>query len=174
MRRQDLTKKLIMTKTNTKTKTMRNTFREQIQRQRQRQWQRQIHWEHLQRAVLVTCNIWDTDYISDNWELDFLTIFVTWQLRVTLDSIRNSCDVFLQTRGTTFFSPSIFWFWQDQDKPKTSLRPDHDTTCEFLWKCFNWMQSAIKNWMTFIVGVDGDKREVSRRLKQEAAALGLH
>ena len=63
--------------------------------QRKRQWQRQIHWEHLQRAILVTCDIWDTDYISDNWELEFMTIFVTWQLRVTLDSIRNSCDVWL-------------------------------------------------------------------------------
>ena len=36
MRRQDMTKKLIMTKTNTKTNTMGNTFREQIQRQRQK------------------------------------------------------------------------------------------------------------------------------------------
>ena len=79
MRRQDLTKKLIMTKTNTKTKTMTNTFREQIQRQWQRQWQRQIHWEHLQRAVLLTCNIWDTDYISDNCELDFLTILTFFE-----------------------------------------------------------------------------------------------
>ena len=25
---------------------------------------------------------------------EFMTIFVAWQLRVTLDSIRNSCDVF--------------------------------------------------------------------------------
>ena len=49
--------------------------------------------KHLQRAPLETCDLWDTDYISDNWELDFLTIFVTWQSRVTLDSIRISCDV---------------------------------------------------------------------------------
>ena len=41
-----------------------------------------------------TCDIWDTDYTSDNWEPEFMTIFVTWQLIVTLDSIRNSCDVF--------------------------------------------------------------------------------
>ena len=40
----------------------------------------------------MTCDIWDTDY--GNWELEFMTIFVTWQLRVTLDSIRNSCDVY--------------------------------------------------------------------------------
>ena len=41
-----------------------------------------------------TCDIWDTDYNSDNWEPEFMTIFVIWQLIVTLDSIRNSCDVF--------------------------------------------------------------------------------
>ena len=46
--------------------------------------------ELLQRAILVTCDI---DYISDNREPEFMTIFVTQQLRVTLDSIRNSCDV---------------------------------------------------------------------------------
>ena len=54
------------------------------------QIQRQIHWEHLQRAILVTCDIWDTGSISDNWELEILTILVTWQLRVTLDSIHNA------------------------------------------------------------------------------------
>ena len=52
-------------------------------------------WEHLLRAILETCDIWDTDYNSDNWEPEFMTIFVTWQLIVTLDSIRNSCDVYL-------------------------------------------------------------------------------
>ena len=36
-----------------------------------------------------------TAYNSDNWEPEFTTIFVTWQLRVTLDSIRNSCNVLL-------------------------------------------------------------------------------
>ena len=51
--------------------------------------------EHLLRAILETCDIWDTDYNSDNWEPEFMKIFVTWQLIVTLDSIRNSCDVLL-------------------------------------------------------------------------------
>ena len=40
-----------------------------------------------------TFDIWDTVYNSDNWEPEFMTIFVIWQLIVTLDSIRNSCDV---------------------------------------------------------------------------------
>ena len=43
-----------------------------------------------------TCDICDTDYISDNWEPGFMTIFVTWQLIVTLDSIRNSCNVYFR------------------------------------------------------------------------------
>ena len=54
-----------------------------------------IFREHLQRAILETCEIWDTGYNFDNWEPEFMTICVTWQLGVTLDSIRNSCDVLL-------------------------------------------------------------------------------
>ena len=46
-----------------------------------------------------TCDIWDTDYNSDNWEPEFMTIFVIWQLIVTLDSIRNSCDVWNYNLG---------------------------------------------------------------------------
>ena len=49
--------------------------------------------EHPKGAIIGTCDIWDTDYNTDNWEPGFMTIFVTWQLIVTLDSIRNSCDV---------------------------------------------------------------------------------
>ena len=36
--------------------------------------------------------------ILTNWEPEFMTIIVTWQLIVTLDSIRNSCDVLQNTR----------------------------------------------------------------------------
>ena len=88
----------------------------QWQIQRQRQWQ--IHLEnnprhlwplrHLIRMIRgheltnnntvtktipQTCDIRDTNYNSDNWEPEFMTTFVAWQLRATLDSIRNSCDV---------------------------------------------------------------------------------
>ena len=45
------------------------------------------------KTILQTCDNWDTDYNSYNWESEFMTIFVTWQSRVTVDSIRNSCDV---------------------------------------------------------------------------------
>ena len=51
--------------------------------------------EHTWGAIKEICDIWDTDYNSDNWELEFLTIFVTWHLRLTVDSIRNSCHVLL-------------------------------------------------------------------------------
>ena len=37
-----------------------------------------------------------SDYNTDNWEPGFMAIFVTWQLIVTLDSIRNSCDAFFE------------------------------------------------------------------------------
>ena len=47
----------------------------------------------MTKTIQVTCDIWHTDYNSDNWETEFMTNFVFWQLRVTLDSIRNSCDV---------------------------------------------------------------------------------
>ena len=47
----------------------------------------------IEKTILETCDIWDTDYNSDNWEPEFMTIFVIWQLIVTLDCIRNSCDV---------------------------------------------------------------------------------
>ena len=42
---------------------------------------------------LEICDIWDTDYNSDNWKPEFMTTFATLQLKVTLDSIRNSCNV---------------------------------------------------------------------------------
>ena len=58
--------------------------------------------EQLQRAILETCEIWDTDYNFDNWEPEFMTICVKWELRVTLDSIRNSCDVFIVVREKIF------------------------------------------------------------------------
>ena len=51
----------------------------------------QLFSTHFQ---LMTCDIWDTDYNIDKWESGFMTIFVTWQLMVTLESIRNSCNVF--------------------------------------------------------------------------------
>ena len=54
--------------------------------------------EHPQRPIWETCDIWHTDYISDSLEPEFITIFVTWQLRVTLDRICNSCDVFILLR----------------------------------------------------------------------------
>ena len=44
-------------------------------------------------AIMGTCDICDTDYNTDNWEPGLMTIFVAWHLIVTLDSIRNSCDV---------------------------------------------------------------------------------
>ena len=61
---------------------------------------------------------WGTDYYSDNWELEFMTFFVSWQLRVTLDSIHNSCDVW---RRCIFVwhaeCPSILPFERNEEIP---------------------------------------------------------
>ena len=56
------------------------------------EWWGDLTWP---KKTLRCCDIWDTDYNTDNWEPEFMTIFVFWQLIVTLDSIRNSCDVFV-------------------------------------------------------------------------------
>ena len=53
----------------------------------------------MTKTTLETCDIWDTDYTFDNWEPEFMTICATWQLRVTLDSIRNSWDVLVEQQG---------------------------------------------------------------------------
>ena len=42
----------------------------------------------IAKTILETCNIWDTDYNSDNWEPEFVTSCVTWQLRVTVEFLR--------------------------------------------------------------------------------------
>ena len=57
----------------------------------------------------LSCDIWGTNYNYDNWEPEFMTIFVTWHLRVTLDSIRNSCDV-LNECVTSKLTFSLFLF----------------------------------------------------------------
>ena len=64
---------------------------------------RVMRWPDLTKKPLRCCDIWDTDYNTDNWEPEFMTIFVIWQLIVTLDSIRNSCDVFVsRTRRESY------------------------------------------------------------------------
>ena len=55
-----------------------------------------------------------------NWEPEFMTIFVAWQLRVTLDSISNSCDRFCEQ----FFLP-LFCLWQD-NQSGGEIHPGHN------------------------------------------------
>ena len=49
--------------------------------------------EHPQRTILETCDIWDTDIISDNWEQKLNIHSDPW-IKSDRDSIRNSCNVF--------------------------------------------------------------------------------
>ena len=54
------------------------------------------YWQFLQQKDNNNDNprsfgVWDTDCNSDNWAAEFMTIFVTWHLRVTQrESIQNS------------------------------------------------------------------------------------
>ena len=47
----------------------------------------------ITKTILETCDILDTDYNYENWASEFMTIFLTWQIKVTLDSICNFCNV---------------------------------------------------------------------------------
>ena len=48
-------------------------------------WQFWLYWQSWWPVTFETLIF---------WKPEFMTIFVTWQLRVTLDSIRNYCDVY--------------------------------------------------------------------------------
>ena len=117
----DLTNKKTMAKTNTKTKKIPDQHIDKYKDKDKVQW--------------LTCDIWDIDYNWDNWEPEFMTLFVTWQLRVTLDSIRNSCDVFLM-----FWILSSLWLlihlfrvmsWHDLTKKKTMTRTNTKTKTKY-------------------------------------------
>ena len=58
---------------------------------------KQIFREHLQRAILEICDLrldtWDTDYIYDNGEQQYLHLPCDPWIKSDEDSIRNSCDV---------------------------------------------------------------------------------
>ena len=60
-------------------------------------WDKDNETRTMENTILEFVYIWDTDYYSDNWEPEFMIIFVTWQSIVTLDSIHNSCNVFFFT-----------------------------------------------------------------------------
>ena len=64
-----------------------------------------------QKTILQNCDNWDTDCNSYNWEPEFMTIFVTWQLIATLDSIRNSGDVCIMILAN--YSQELFHFSQE-------------------------------------------------------------
>ena len=50
-------------------------------------------------------DLWHLRHWLQFWQLRtwIMTIFVTWQLIVTLDSIRNSCDVFVNVRNISTY-----------------------------------------------------------------------
>ena len=105
----------------------------------------------MTKTILANCDNWDTDANSDNWELEFMTIFVTWQLRVTLESIRNSCDVFfiIPILPESSFQPSLSSsvlypvkrakrrLWRPKSKHSSlNLTDDDDGSTCWLWPLF--------------------------------------
>ena len=59
----------------------------------------------MTKTIFVTCDIWVTDYNSDNWEPEFMTIFATWQLRVTQYSQLLRCfkeHLYKQNKAKTY------------------------------------------------------------------------
>ena len=66
---------------------------------------------------------------------EFMTIFVTWQLRVTLDSIRNSCDVY--TKTGSLFSLSK-WLYMNGEK---------DASHGCLWKRKRGFIPLMQGWL---------------------------
>ena len=70
--------------------------------------------EHPKGAIICICDIWDTEHNTDNWEPGLMTIIVTWQLIVTLDSICNSCDVFMYHKS--------YSFWKSRDVSNSSYK----------------------------------------------------
>ena len=92
-------------------------------------------WRQMIKAILVTCDIWDTDYNYGNWESVFMIIFVTLQWRVTLDNIRNSCDVLWDTFHKHLKLPLVGSYWvlhslRPQDIPRLG-RKLHSS----FWQC---------------------------------------
>ena len=69
-------------------------------------------------------------WLQFNWEPEFMTIFVTWQLIVTLDSIRNSCDVFKRA--------SLTW-----------KHDGHDHCHSFKVKTFLWQSALV--WVALVM-----------------------
>ena len=77
-----------------------------------------INWDNFSLFWQLRrhCEIWDIGYNSDNWEPEFMIIFVIWQSIVTLDSIRNSCNVFLiAPLANGFVSTDMQWGGIDWD-----------------------------------------------------------
>ena len=88
-------------------------------------WWGDLTWP---KKPLRCCDIWDTDYNTDNWEPEFMTIFVIWQLIVTLDSIRNSCDVFYQVPT---YLPIFFFQIDCQNRHQIQFWPNYTILTKF-------------------------------------------
>ena len=60
-------------------------------------------------AVFPFQIVWNCFIISESWAPELMTIIATWQFRVRLDSIRNSCD-FIKKKLLVFLYKSFISF----------------------------------------------------------------
>ena len=108
-------------------------------------------------AIMGTCDICDTDYNTDNWEPGLMTIFVTWQLIVTLDSIRNSCDVWTNvchrspslgadSSKNTYVLIYVFYIFEKRPNKMRSRFPKVD----LLWDFRGLAHSFAISWVNVV------------------------
>ena len=88
------------------------------------------------KTILQTCDNWDTDYKFYNWEPEFMTIFVTWQSTVTVDSTRNSCDVLTSFLAQLERSKNLFFTKNPSPTDRNLLRKNYNysTTTLQAWR----------------------------------------
>ena len=89
----------------------------------------------ITRTILESYDIWATDYKFNNWEPEFMTPFVTWQLRVTLDSICHSCNI--------LFLHHSLWC-------SSKLYAGHSKVCEYLHDKSSWMWCMYKTFVWYL------------------------
>ena len=62
-------------------------------------WKLLTFWTNfINSTIPVTCDIWDTDYKSDNWKYEIKTN-QEWHWVLGTGSIHNTCDAFHMTRA---------------------------------------------------------------------------
>ena len=137
----------------------------------------------MTNAILETCDIWDTGYNSDNWEPQFMTIFVTWQLRVTLDSIRKLFVIDTYQNMPISLLPSSNTIWPLSANFCREMNPEvcQETFLAVTWQLYRFPCHSLTHchcWKTLLRALWPLRHSirVTRRhgLSKEKTRYGLH